>query len=111
MAIPVEQFYCYLVSQPKPLHQPGLETFPGFLLLVVSLHIKYYTINMQNQKGLKLLFIINPVSGGKEKHDWEAFIRKYFKDSPHNIEFYLLTGKDDKISIQHHIDSTNPDRV
>ena len=66
---------------------------------------------MQNQEGLKLLFIINPVSGGKEKHDWEASIREYFKDRPHNIEFYLLTGKDDKTSIQHHIDSIKPDRV
>jgi diacylglycerol kinase (ATP) len=66
---------------------------------------------MQNQKGLKLLFVVNPVSGGKEKHDWEASIREYFKDRPHNIEFYLLTGKDDKISIQHHIERVNPERV
>jgi diacylglycerol kinase (ATP) len=66
---------------------------------------------MQNQQGLKLLFVINPVSGGKEKHDWEAAIREYFKTQPHSIEFYLLTGKDDKISIQHHIDRIHPDRV
>jgi len=51
---------------------------------------------MQNPEPLKLLFVINPVSGGKEKNDWENSIRQYFKERPHNIEFYLLTGTDDK---------------
>lgn len=60
---------------------------------------------------LKILFVINPVSGGKEKHDWEASIRNFFRDKPHVIDFYLLTGANDKISIQHHIDRIKPDRV
>ncbi|MGN6193600.1 MAG: diacylglycerol/lipid kinase family protein, partial [Ginsengibacter sp.] len=66
---------------------------------------------MQNPKRLKLLFVINPISGGKEKHDWENSIRQYFKEKPHLIEFYLLTGNDDKRSVQHYIESINPDRV
>lgn len=66
---------------------------------------------MQNGEALKVLFIINPVSGGKEKHDWETAIRDYFKDKPHSTEFYLLTGKDDKRSVMHHIDTIKPDRV
>jgi diacylglycerol kinase (ATP) len=66
---------------------------------------------MQNHEGLKILFIINPVSGGKEKHDWETSIREFFRDKPHAIDFYLLTGKNDKASIQHHIERLNPDRV
>ena len=66
---------------------------------------------MQNPEPVKLLFIINPISGGKEKQDWEKSITEYFKDKPQSIEFYLLTGKDDKVSIQHHIDSVKPDRV
>jgi len=66
---------------------------------------------MQKDGKLKILFVINPVSGGKEKHDWEASVREYFKDMPHAIEFYLLTGKDDKVSIQHHIERILPDRV
>lgn len=66
---------------------------------------------MHNQEQLKILFVINPVSGGKEKHDWEASIRDFFKDKPHIIEFYLLTGANDKISTQHHIDRFKPDRV
>jgi diacylglycerol kinase (ATP) len=66
---------------------------------------------MQNHDQLKILFVINPVSGGKEKHNWEAAIRGFFKDKPHAIEFYLLTGKNDKVSIQHHIDRIKPNRV
>lgn len=67
---------------------------------------------MQNQSGLKLLFIVNPISGGKDKHDWEASIREYFSQLPHSIAFYLLTGKPvDKESVNHHINSFNPDRL
>lgn len=66
---------------------------------------------MQNPGQLKILFVINPVSGGKEKKDWEASIRTFFKDKPHSIDFYLLTGNNDKVSIQHHIERLQPDRV
>jgi YegS/Rv2252/BmrU family lipid kinase len=66
---------------------------------------------MQNQQPLKLLFVINPVSGGKEKQDWEAAIRTYFEDKPQVLEFYLLSGKDDKRSIQYHMETIKPDRV
>lgn len=66
---------------------------------------------MHNPDELKILFVINPVSGGKEKHNWEAAIRQFFKDKPHAIEFYLMTGSNDKISIQHHIDRMRPARV
>jgi len=66
---------------------------------------------MQNPCSLKIFFVINPVSGGKEKHDWEASIREFFKEKPHVTEFYLLTGNNDKISIQHHLERSRPDRV
>ncbi len=66
---------------------------------------------MQKEEKLKILFIINPVSGGKEKNDWEEEIRTYFKSSPHDMEFYLLTGKNDKASVEHHMESTKPNRV
>lgn len=68
-------------------------------------------ISMQNEEQQKLLFVINPVSGGKEKQDWEASIREYFKDSPHSSEFYLLTGESDSVSVQHHIQTVQPDKV
>lgn len=66
---------------------------------------------MQKEERLKILFIINPVSGGKVKTDWEEQIRVYFKASPHVMEFYLLTGKNDEASVAHHIESVKPDRV
>lgn len=66
---------------------------------------------MHNPTGLKLFFVINPISGGKEKNDWEAAIREYFKDRPDQVEFYLLTGKDDSVSVQHHIQTIQPDRI
>ena len=80
-------------------------------MLVSSLHNQVYTISMQNPDVLKLLFIINPISGGKEKKDWEQAIRNYFKDKPHVTEFYILTGKEDKRSIQHYMDLIKPDRA
>jgi diacylglycerol kinase (ATP) len=66
---------------------------------------------MQKDASMKLLFIINPISGGKEKRDWEEKIRTYFKQSPHNMEFYILTGQSDVASVQHHIETIKPDRV
>jgi diacylglycerol kinase (ATP) len=66
---------------------------------------------MQEAEIMKILFVINPISGGKEKTDWETTIRQYFKESPHNMEFYLLTGQEDATSVKHHIQSVNPARV
>src|SRR5215203_1813132 len=66
---------------------------------------------MQEDSQEKILFIINPVSGGKEKHDWEASIRDFFRDLPHSIEFYLLRGENDSTSINHHIETLQPKKV
>jgi diacylglycerol kinase (ATP) len=66
---------------------------------------------MQKDEPQKILFVINPVSGGKEKQDWEASIRDFFKELPHSIEFYLLTGSNDSVSIQHHIERIQPQKV
>ena len=66
---------------------------------------------MQFQGELKLLFVINPVSGGKEKKDLEQVIRDYFKDYPHKVEFYVLSGENDLTSVKHYIDRLKPDRV
>jgi YegS/Rv2252/BmrU family lipid kinase len=66
---------------------------------------------MHNQNVLTLLFVVNPVSGGKEKNDWEASICEHFKDKPHRIEFLLLTGKEDEAAIRHQIATIRPSRV
>jgi diacylglycerol kinase (ATP) len=66
---------------------------------------------MQKEGSEKILFVINPVSGGKEKHDWEASIRDFFRQLPHTIEFYLLSGENDSVSIRHHIERVQPQKV
>ena len=60
---------------------------------------------------MKLLFAINPVSGGKSKVNWENKITEYFRPLPHTIQVFMLTGKDDSASLRHHIASWKPDRV
>ena len=66
---------------------------------------------MKATSNLKILFIINPVSGGKKKINWEPIIHKYFKPLSHNIEFFILTGKEDASSIQYWIKKFSPERV
>lgn len=61
--------------------------------------------------SLKLLFVINPGSGPKARLDWETEVRNYFRELPHQIEFYLLTGKNDADSLKYWIDKINPGRV
>jgi diacylglycerol kinase (ATP) len=58
-----------------------------------------------------LLFMINPVSGGKTKHEWESSITEYFKDKPFRVEFYLLSKDNDSASIQHYIETLSPQKV
>lgn len=66
---------------------------------------------MQKDEPQKILFVINPVSGGKEKQDWETSVREFFKDRTHSIEFFLLTGDNDSVSVKHHIETIQPDKV
>src|SRR5215211_4792017 len=60
---------------------------------------------------MKLLFAINPVSGGKSKVNWESKITEFFRPLPHTIQVFVLSGKDDAASLRHHISSWKPDRV
>lgn len=66
---------------------------------------------MLTPEKLKLLFVINPESGPKGKTDWEKTVRDYFRDLDHSIEFYLLTGKNDAVSLKYWIEQIIPDRV
>jgi len=68
-----------------------------------------HTRNMHNTG--KILFVVNPIAGGKEKRDWEAAIREFFKDSSYAIEFFIQNGENDRPSIQHHIQRFAPDKV
>ena len=58
-----------------------------------------------------IFFIINPISGGKTKSDWESAIREYYKPLSQNPEFFFLTGTDDTDSIRHWIEKIKPKKV
>jgi diacylglycerol kinase (ATP) len=58
-----------------------------------------------------ILFIINPVSGGKTKTDWETAIREYYRERITNIQFFVLTGSNDAESIKHWIEKIKPAKV
>ena len=66
---------------------------------------------MENPASLKILFIINPVSGGKKKIEWESAIRNYFKNLSHSIEIYILSGKDDTGSLNYWIEKLQITRI
>ena len=66
---------------------------------------------MQQSGQLRLLFVINPISGGKSRMNWEQVIRNYFKDLPHQIEMFILSGNSDDDSLRHWIKRFKPDRV
>lgn len=61
--------------------------------------------------NLKILFVINPISGTKAKIAWEPAIRKHFVGLSHIIDFFLLNGKDDATSLKYWIEKLQPDRV
>ena len=66
---------------------------------------------MPPEESQLILFVINPISGGKTKNDWETAIREFFKPLPTNIEFFMLTGKDDDQSVKHWIEKIKPAKV
>ena len=63
------------------------------------------------QNSLKILFVINPISGGKSKVNWETQITEFFKGLEHETHFYILNGKDDESSLKYWLESLKPDRV
>ena len=66
---------------------------------------------MPNNESLKILFVLNPVSGGKEKINWEEGIKDYFKSTKHVIELHTLGDKIDKNALRDHIAKFQPDKV
>jgi diacylglycerol kinase (ATP) len=65
---------------------------------------------MGDENSLKILFVINPVSGGN-KVDWKASIREYFGTLDHHIEIYQLTGGNDIPALQGIIEKSKPQKV
>ncbi len=64
-----------------------------------------------SQFPLKILFVINPISGGKSKQNYQSAISEYFEHKTHSLEYFLLTGKNDAESIRNRIEEFQPDRI
>ncbi len=68
-----------------------------------------YTRNMH--KARRLLFAVNPISGGGAKQDWEGFIRNYFEGSEHTIEIFTQTGDGDRLALRQRMQEFEPDTI
>ena len=60
---------------------------------------------------MRLLFVINPVSGGKKKADHATWIRNFFKDRPETINIHMLEAHSTPQALQLQIQEWQPDRV
>lgn len=67
--------------------------------------------NLPPDTPLKILFVINPISGGKSKQDWEQYIQNFFHDTIHQIEIYKTTGNNDERLLKQKIDAWQPDKA
>ena len=67
---------------------------------------------LSKKHSLKLLFVINPVSGGKDKSDWEQAIHAYCEQFRHTADLLTLAGtEDDKRQLHDRVLAFGPDRV
>jgi diacylglycerol kinase (ATP) len=66
---------------------------------------------MPGDPSSKILFIINPVSGGTTKNEWESTIQEFFKPLHATVEFFVLTGSNDSESVGHWIEKIKPEKV
>ena len=61
--------------------------------------------------NLNILFIINPISGGKGRTEWVPIIQEYFEPLPHKIDMCVLTGRNDENLIRQKIKDFSPHTV
>lgn len=59
----------------------------------------------------KLLFIINPISGGVDKSDFKAQLQSICLEKSIEFAIFETTGKDDKVLIQKQVEFHHPDIV
>lgn len=58
--------------------------------------------------GKCLLFVINPVSGGKEKNETQEQIEAYYRERQERAEFFELSGNDDRDALKASIEEKKP---
>ena len=61
--------------------------------------------------SVKYLFVINPISGGKEKGEHEAAIKNYFQDDAEHLQFLILNGKNDAHQLAAKLIKLQPEKV
>ena len=66
---------------------------------------------MALEEPVFILFIINPVSGGITKTDWEMAIKQFFIPLEPNIDLFVLGQEDNSDSIKQLIEKIKPNRV
>ena len=82
-----------------------------FITADSSIFEKDIKLSMSGSIPSPILFILNPVAGGKTKADWESSINAFFRTETSGIEFYVLKGKDDQESIKHWIEKIKPGKI
>ncbi|HEX8277898.1 MAG TPA: YegS/Rv2252/BmrU family lipid kinase [Segetibacter sp.] len=58
-----------------------------------------------------ILFVVNPISGGKDKKDYKNAIEKYFAPLPHKIDLFLLDDKNNAQYLENRIEKLKPQIV
>lgn len=58
-----------------------------------------------------ILFVINPVSGGRDKKDYQLAIQKFFEPLPHKIDVFLLHDKNNAQHLGKRIEKLKPQMV
>ena len=58
-----------------------------------------------------MMFVINPISGGIQKNNYEEVIKKYFSRCRHTISFFLMKGKNDASELEKCIGKEKPQTV
>lgn len=66
---------------------------------------------MNQDSPSSLLFVVNPISGGKQKDDHEAAIKEHFDSLHYTINFYKLNGKNDASELKNCIEKLKPQIV
>jgi len=66
---------------------------------------------MAEAQPLKFLFVVNPISGGKQKNDYQEAIKKHFEQLPHSLEFFLLDGKNDAQRLSEALEKVKPQKI
>jgi diacylglycerol kinase (ATP) len=66
---------------------------------------------MQQTSPQRILFVINPISGGREKTEHENAIKEHFKPLPHDVHYFLLDGKNDARRLAETIEKLQPQKV